>query len=279
MTSDGSKISGDNILQNQYNLIDDHEETIKELKANINDYNPMMTCYENSIPYLSNDIQKLINKRFDKIEENIDHLISQKIAENTTVAQVEKIEAKLNEAVDNNNSYGNTLKKNLENTNLVNIIKDTKNDDLIQEKERELRSTNIIYGINEATENEVLLKEQDEKLISSFLENLGITSLPKEITRLGKPGNDKKQRPIKVKMTNAAEKDKVMSRLSYNLKDAEEIYRKVSVRDDYTIEEREQIREWVKKTVRKNKDENTDAWNLRSTPKNGLRLVKIAKER
>ena len=71
MTSDCSKISGDNIPLIQQlkqvhdheaalrNLIDDHEETIKELKAkpNINDDNPMMTCYENSIPYLSNDIQ------------------------------------------------------------------------------------------------------------------------------------------------------------------------------------------------------------------------------
>ena len=57
-----------------------------------------------------------------------------------------------------------------------------------------------------------------------------------------------------------------MSRLS-NLKNAEEIYRKVSVRDDYTIEEREQIREWAKKADRKNKDENTDAWKVRGTPK------------
>ena len=133
-----------------------------------------MTCYENSIPYLLNDIQK--------------------IAENTTVTQVEKIKANLNEAINNNNSYVNTLKKNLENNNLINIIKDTKNDGLIQEKECELLSANlIIYGINEATENEVLLKEHDDKFISLFLEICGITSLPKEITRLGKPGNDKKQ--------------------------------------------------------------------------------------
>ena len=63
-------------------------------------------------------------------------------------------------------------------------------------------------------------------------------------------------------MNNAAEKDKIMSRLS-NLKNAEEIYRKVSVRDDYTIEEREQIREWVKKADRKNKDENyTNVWKV-----------------
>ena len=60
-----------------------------------------------------------------------------------------KIEAKLNEAIDNNNSYANTLKKNLENTNLVNIIKDTKNDDLIQKIECELRSIQPYYIWNQ----------------------------------------------------------------------------------------------------------------------------------
>ena len=72
---------------------------------------------------------------------------------------------------------------------------------------------------------EVIPSDINKSFFSSFLEILGITSLPKEITRLGKPCNDKKQRPIKVKMTNAAEKDKVVSRLR-NLKN--------SVRDDYT---------------------------------------------
>ena len=67
-----------------------------------------------------------------------------------------------------------------------------------------------------------------------------------------------------------------MSRLG-NLKNAEEIYHKVSIRDDYTIEEREIIKEWVKKAAQKNKEENTQSWKVRDTPKNGLRLVKITK--
>ena len=40
-----------------------------------------------------------------------------------------------------------------------------------------------------------------------------------------------------------------MSRLC-NLKNADEIYRKLSIRDDYTIEEREEIREWVNKGIK-----------------------------
>ena len=73
---------------------------------------------------------------------------------------------------------------------------------------------------------------------------------------------------------------------------------KVSVRDNYTIEERELIKEWVKKAEQKNKEENTycifmlfkliysyiwgynntQAWKVRGTQKKyGLRLVKITK--
>ena len=69
-----------------------------------------------------------------------------------------------------------------------------------------------------------------------------------------------------------------MSRLS-NLKNAEDIYRRLSVPDDYTIEERHMIREWVKKAEEKNKAESTQAWKVRGNPKNGLRLVKITRRK
>ena len=60
-------------------------------------------------------------------------------------------------------------------------------------------------------------------------------------------------------MNSSANKIKVMTRLC-NLQNADEIYRKLSVRDDYTIEEREEIREWVKKAEQRNKDENTQSY-------------------
>ena len=64
-----------------------------------------------------------------------------------------------------------------------------------------------------------------------------------------------------------------------NLKNEEDIYRRLSVRDDYTIEERDMIREWVKKAEEKNKAENTQAWKVRGNPKNGLRLEKITRRK
>ena len=57
-------------------------------------------------------------------------------------------------------------------------------------------------------------------------------------------------------MNNVTDKDNIMARLG-NLKNAEDIYHQLSVRDDYTIEERNQIKEWVKKADQKNRDENT----------------------
>ena len=47
-------------------------------------------------------------------------------------------------------------------------------------------------------------------------------------------------------MNNSADKESIMSRLG-NLKNSEDKYRSLSVRDDYTIEGREKIRDWVKK--------------------------------
>ena len=109
------------------------------------------------------------------------------------------------------------------------------------------------------------------------METIGLTLLPKQIIRLGKP-NENKKRPVKLVMSNAGDKDKIMSRLG-NIKNADEVYRTLSITDDHTIEERELIKEWIKKAEQKNKEENTKDWKVRGTPKNGLCLVKITKRR
>ena len=105
------------------------------------------------------------------------------------------------------------------------------------------------------------------------METIGIWLDPKQITRLGIP-NTARRRPVKVIMNNSIDKKSIMSRLS-NLKNAQPKYRVLSVRDDYTIEERELIKEYVKEAKDKNDKENTTNWKVRGTPKNGLRVVKI----
>ena len=64
------------------------------------------------------------------------------------------------------------------------------------------------------------------------------------------------------------------------LKNADEQFKKLSVTDDYTEEERHLIRTWVQKANVKNCEENdnsTFVWKVRGTPKNGLRLVKFTR--
>ena len=62
-----------------------------------------------------------------------------------------------------------------------------------------------------------------------------------------------------------------------NLKNADDKYRKISVKDDYTIEERNIARQWIEKAQELNKTENTNVHVVRGNPKNGFRLAKIVR--
>ena len=68
-----------------------------------------------------------------------------------------------------------------------------------------------------------------------------------------------------------------MARL-VNLRNADDKYKRISIKEDYTWEESQQIREWVSKAEEKNKEEQTSDWKVRGNPKNGLRLVKITRQ-
>ena len=90
------------------------------------------------------------------------------------------------------------------------IIKENKNDELITERERQLRATNIIiHGVGEEIENG---KEKDEEFVTAFLGKLGIESKSSSNVRLGN-FDPNKTRPIKLKMSSEAEKENIMSRL------------------------------------------------------------------
>ena len=130
-------------------------------------------------------------------------------------------------------------------------------------------------GISEEPQTETeSLQDHDVEFISGFLEAIEVEDVnPKQVVRLGKASADKK-RPLKVIMANAEDKNKIMSKLN-KLKDADQSLRTISVRDDYTIEERELIKTFVEEAKRKNESQNTTTWKVRGTPKNGLRLVQI----
>ena len=188
---------------------------------------------------------------------------------------MERLPEKITE---NCKTFKDTLTENIPSTStakdLRDSMKETRNEQLVQERERKLRASNIIiHGVDEKEGNS---KEKDEEFINVFLGTIGNNTKPESIVRLGKYDMNK-SRPIKVKMISENEKLNVMSRLS-NLKNAEENLKRISVTDDYTIEERAEIRKWIEKAKEHNRDEQGNiTWKVRGTPKNGLRLVRFTK--
>ena len=155
------------------------------------------------------------------------------------------------------------------------IMNENRNEQLVQERERKIRSTNIIlHGVSEDVDKNE--GNPDEEFVTAFLETIGISTKPDSIIRLGKP-DLKKNRPIKLRMKNESEKENVMSRLA-NLKNAEERFKRISVTEDYTMEERNEIRKWFEKAKEKNQEESSKIiWKARGTLTNGMRLVKFTK--
>ena len=134
----------------------------------------------------------------------------------------------------------------------------------------------IIHGIDES--NEVGYDEIYLKKLLTVME-MGQTS-PTLAHRLGMRKADR-PRPMKITMESKDDKAKFMSKLG-SLKYAATEYKKIRVTDDYTIEEREEIRRWVKMASNKNTTESNDnkgmmsyTWKVRGNPKTGLRIVKI----
>ena len=247
-------------------LLDERESTLHEKETKL------VSLEQNAVvvsgpPTTDTNIEELIRKRFDMIDQNIDALITKKLA------GILPIPAAISVSTDNKKTFAETVGGNVTDS-LTAAFRNSKNQEMVLEQERNKRSANlIIYGISETSEGDP--KENDQNFVASLLDKIGVAQRPKQLFRLGKQ-TEGSTRPVKLVMESDDDKDTIMARLG-NLKNAEDDFRKVSIRDDYTLEEREMVREFVKKAEAKNSAENTQEWKVRGTPKKGLRLVKITK--
>ena len=130
------------------------------------------------------------------------------------------------------------------------IIEETKNTELVEEKEKKLRSKNlIIHGVEESSSD----KEDDaiqsgDICINDLIAQLKVISTVKSASRIGLPSKDMNQ-PIKATMNAEEERNCILSNLR-NLKDIPE-YKTISVTEDYTITERQRIKDWSDKAKEK----------------------------
>ena len=133
----------------------------------------------------------------------------------------------------------------------------------------------IIHGVNESTEEDK--HTNDKEYVKELLENVGLNVDPESIVRLGKNIDPNKCRPIKIKFKSPDEKDNMMSRLS-NLKKAEDKFRKISITDDCTIEERQEIKKFVDEAKTRNlSEEGNFFWRIRGSPNIGMELRRVPK--
>ena len=155
------------------------------------------------------------------------------------------------------------------------IMQETRNEELVHEREREARAKNIIiHGFNEAGNiNEV--KEGGNNTIRELLNILEIDAFSQSITRLANR-NGQNLRPMKMKMKSLNDKELLMSSLG-KLKNASEKFQRISVTEDYTLDERQMVKSKVTeaKSKTENEGEGMYVWRVRGSPKYGLRLVKF----
>ena len=178
-------------------------------------------------------------------------------------------------------SYSSALTKDIEKqigkvnnpTPFREIMMNTRNEELAEEREKKARSCNIIiHGKCESNEDD------DKAFIDELFKKLNLGTLKyKSIMRLGGLQKEK-NRPIKLTMQNEQDKTLVLSKLR-NLKNDERFHR-IGITEDFTVSERLLIKGYHEKAATMNADEpdkENYIWRVRGSPKNGLFLKKTRK--
>ena len=153
-----------------------------------------------------------------------------------------------------------------------------RNQEISEEKERKFRSCNlVIHGVAESSIQHE--KKADYEFVENLLQTVGSSASIKEVIRLGKKNQDKR-RPVKVILNCEAARNEVLGNLSW-LKDNDQ-FKGISItEEDYTLCERDLIKDFIKQAKAQNEQLPHDSpyeFKVRGTPKNGLRLKEVRKK-
>ena len=149
-----------------------------------------------------------------------------------------------------------------------------KNEKLTEEADQKRCAANlIIHG-----KDEEVGPNDDKKFINDLITDLQIGVI--NIKHTGRIGNKEgRARPIKLVFNNEDERQKVYSNLK-NLK-GNASYKGISIKEDYTFNERLLIKEFADQARENNTKEDSNSnniWRVRGSPKNGLTLKRLTKK-
>ena len=219
-------------------LLDERETALHDTEAKVVSMEQNQNApVPNTVAGFTGNIEELINKRFDNFDKRMDEIMEKKIA---GVLQI-PVTAGPSNSGESRKSFSAAVGGSPATVTQISDLKTSRNAELVEKQEQERRMNNIIiHGISEETtgENENS-QDSDRTFIKSFLEAIEVNIEPKQIIRIGNKTADKK-RPVKVILKNSDDKEQVMAGLT-KLKNATPDLRGISVRDDYTQEERKLI--------------------------------------
>ena len=128
----------------------------------------------------------------------------------------------------------------------------------------------IIHGLKE----DGTAARQSTPVVEELFETLEMKyHLTTSAVRLGAKSQDK-IRPIRVTIESHERKKEFMSSL-WRLKHGPDKFKKISITDDYTQEERREIKRWVEEAKVRTQAEDGYAWKVRGSPRRKLHLAKI----
>ena len=219
-------------------------------------------------------IKSLLSNGLSQLETKIESTITEKINEKISNLHSSVKSATYDNAVKDLPSYA---KKVLEVPKEIRtIMRNERNEEKVEQMEQERRSQNfIIHGAEEFGETTEEIKETDKQYIKDILEHMNVKAKPVSVVRLGKVEKDK-HRAMKIAMPDKMSKEKVMENLC-KLKGTGHIFGWISITDDYTNLEREQIRIKVVEAKELSEKNPNRIFKVRGEPKNGLRIVSYKK--
>ena len=142
---------------------------------------------------------------------------------------------------------------------------EARNDEKIEESEKHRRANNlIVHGAEEIGDTPDDIKKGDDGYIKEIFAKIGVEIAPVAITRLGEPKETRC--PIKIVLKSEEDKDKVMSNLG-RLKGTERYFGKISIKDDHTVNEREQIRMLTEEAKKKSAESPDRAFSFQEIQK------------
>jgi len=281
------------------------EETNKEMKAENEALKASLQ--ENQIPV--DALLAVLNPRLNELESNIfremrenQKQVADDVETNAKVAvaggkkkavtwedQIQQTGEK-NAAANSKLTYSEVLQDDDWNTpwetvpvkstkeNFKAIMKEMRDDEMAEERDKKRRSCNIIIRGAEEMGNKEATDKNDKELVQSLMETIGVETSPKALTRLGEKITDR-QRPIKVILNSEEVKKKILSSLPKLKGNAK--FEKISVSEDLTVNEREILRTWHERAKIQNAEEPADSefiWRVRGSPKNGWFLKRLKKK-